>query len=147
VRAGAGLKQEKLLSLAQPLSVEELAALETARAAAGAALPVSGEQQFRPQKKSLVLSRLDVTAAVAAALVKRGVVREESQRIERIAYDDDHAAGELVAAQPHSLNPEQQAAVDAMTASLGEEKFGVTLLHGSRDRGRRRFTCARSTPL
>jgi primosomal protein N' (replication factor Y) len=35
-----------------------------------------------------------------------------------------------VASQPHALNPEQQAAVDAMTATLGETKFGVTLLHG-----------------
>lgn len=129
VRNGAGLKQEKQLSLAQRLTVEELAVLEK-RAPQQARLYRFIEQQFRPQKKSLVLSRLDVTAAVATALVKRGVLREETQRIERIAYDDDHSSGELVASQPHALNPEQQAAVDAVTASLGEAKFGVTLLHG-----------------
>ena len=129
VRNGAGLKQEKQLSLAQRLSVEELAVLEK-KAPQQARLYRFIEQQFRPQKKTLVLSRLDLTAGVAAALVKRGVLREETQRIERIAYDDDHSSGELVASQPHALNPEQQAAVEAMTTSLGEGKFGVTLLHG-----------------
>ena len=129
VRNGAGLKQEKQLLLAQRLSVEELAALEK-KAPQQARLYRFIEQQFRPQKKTLVLSRLDLTAGVVAALVKRGVLREETQRIERIAYDDDHSSGELVASQPHALNPEQQAAVEAMTTSLGEGKFGVTLLHG-----------------
>ncbi len=129
VRRGAGLKQEKLLAVAQKLAPEELAALEK-RAPQQARLYRLLEQQFRPQPKSLVLSRLGQTAAVAAALVKRGVLREETRRIERIAYADDHAAGELVAAQPHVLNVEQQRAVDALDASIAEAKFGVTLLHG-----------------
>ena len=77
-----------------------------------------------------MLARLGVTAAVAGALVKRGVVREETQRIERVAYDDQVEHGELVASQPHALNPEQSAAVSALDAALAAEKFGVTLLHG-----------------
>jgi len=129
VRRGAGLKQEKLLALATRLSPEELAVLER-RAPQQAKLYRFLEQQFRPQAKSLVLSRLGLSAAVAAALVRRGAVREETRRIERIAYADDHAAGELVAAQPHRLNPEQQAAVDAVAANLRRDAFGVTLLHG-----------------
>jgi len=129
VRRGAGLKQEKLLAIAQKLSPEELAAMEK-RAPQQAKLYRFLEQQFRPQAKGLVLARLGQTAAVAAALVKRGVVREETRRIERVAYADDHAHGELVAAQPHLLNEEQQVAVDAMGRTLGAGKFGVTLLHG-----------------
>jgi primosomal protein N' (replication factor Y) len=129
VRNGAGLKQEKLLALEQKLSVEDVAVLEK-RAPQQARLYRFMEQQFRPQKKSLVLTRLDITAAVAAALVKRGVLREDVHRVERIAYADDHSAGELVASQPHALNPEQQAAVDALETGLTEDKFGVTLLHG-----------------
>lgn len=129
VRRGAGLKQEKLLSIAQKLSLEELAALEK-RAPVQAKLYRFLEQQFRPQAKGLVLSRLGATAAVVNSLVKRGVLREESRRIERVAYADDHDAGELVAAQPHLLNAEQQGAVDALTASLAEDKFTVSLLHG-----------------
>lgn len=129
VRRGASIKQEKLLSLARPLPPEELAALEK-RAPQQARLHRFLAQQFRPQPKGLVLARLGQTAAVAAALIKRGVVREEARRIERVAYTDDSSAGELVAAQPHRLNAEQQAAVDALDVALGQEKFGVTLLHG-----------------
>ncbi len=129
VRRGAGLKQEKLLAIARRLPADELAALEK-KAPAQAKLYRFLEQQFRPQPKALVLARLAVTAAVASGLEKRGVLREETRRIERTAYEDDHAAGELVAAQPHRLNEEQQRATDALAASLAENKFGVTLLHG-----------------
>jgi primosomal protein N' (replication factor Y) (superfamily II helicase) len=129
VRRGAGLKQEKLLAIARKLSGEELAALEK-KAPQQAKLYRLLEQQFRPQGKSFVLSRLDQTAAVANALIKRGVIREESRRIERIAYTDEHSSGELVAALPHRLNPEQQAAVDRVAASIGKDAFTVSLLHG-----------------
>jgi primosomal protein N' (replication factor Y) (superfamily II helicase) len=129
VRRGAGLKQEKSLALAQKLTAEEIEVLEK-RAPQQAKLYRFLEQQFRPPLKSLVLSRLGQTAAVVNALVKRGVVREETRRIERIAYADDHAHGELVAAMPHRLNEEQQRAVDACGARVNEKKFSVTLLHG-----------------
>ncbi|MDP3069077.1 MAG: primosomal protein N' [Opitutaceae bacterium] len=129
VRRGAGLKQEKLLAIATKLADDEVAALEK-RAPAQARLYHFLEQQFRPQAKALVLARLGQTAAVVNALVKRGVIREESRRIERIAYADDHAAGELVAAQPHTPNAEQQVAMAALAASIAESKFGVSLLHG-----------------
>lgn len=129
VRHGATVKHEKSLVLAQPLGADELAALEK-RAPQQAKLYRFLSQQFRPQKKSLVLARLGVGAATATALVKRGVLREELRRVERVAYHDDFAHGELVAAQPHALNDEQAAAVAALDATLAENKFGVTLLHG-----------------
>jgi primosomal protein N' (replication factor Y) len=129
VRRGAGLKQEKLLSIARPLTEEERTALEK-RAPQQAKLYRFLEQQFRPQRKSLVLARLGQTAAVANALLTRGVIREELRRIERVAYADDHAEGELVAALPHALNPEQQSAVDALAGNMAADKFSVSLLHG-----------------
>lgn len=129
VRSGMGLKQEKLLSVAQKLTPEELTTLEK-RAPQQAKLYRFLAQQFKPQQKGLVLTRLGQTAAVAAALVKRGVLREETRRVAREAYMDDHAHGELVASQPPRLNDEQAAAVTALGASLAAEKFGVTLLHG-----------------
>jgi primosomal protein N' (replication factor Y) len=129
VRNGAAFKQERLLSVAQKLSPEELALLEK-RAPQQARLYRFLEQQFKPQRKGLVLTRLDQTAAVAAALIKRGVVREETRRVDREAYQDDFAHGELVASQPPQLNDEQRAAVTALEHSLAQEKFGVTLLHG-----------------
>jgi primosomal protein N' (replication factor Y) len=129
VRSAARQKQEKLLAPARRPDAAELAALEK-RAPQQARLLAFLAQQFRPQAKSLVLSRLGLTAAVAAALVKRGLAREETRRVERTAYADDWGAGEPVAAQPHALTAEQQTAADALNATLAEENFGVTLLHG-----------------
>jgi primosomal protein N' (replication factor Y) len=129
VRNGATVKEEKVLALANRLAPGELAVLEK-RAPQQARLYRFLDQQFRPQKKSLVLARLGQTAAVAAALVKRGVLRETLSRVERIAYSDDFAQGELVAAQPHPLNAEQSAAVASLDSALAAEKFGVSLLHG-----------------
>jgi len=129
VRRGMGLKQEKQLALARQLEPDELTTLAK-RAPQQAKLYRFLAQQFRPQPKALVLARLGLGAAAAAALIKRGVVREELRRIDRVAYEDDHAAGELVAAQPHRLNGEQQAAVDAVEAQIAADRFQVTLLHG-----------------
>jgi primosomal protein N' (replication factor Y) len=129
VRRGAAVKQQKLLAVAARLSPDELAGLDK-RAPQQARLYRFVAEQLRPQPKALVLSRLQVSAAVVNALVTRGALREESQRIERVAYADDHDAGELVAAQPHALNVEQQRAFDAIRGSLHEGQFGVSLLHG-----------------
>jgi primosomal protein N'' len=129
VRNEAGLKVEKQLSIAQKLPADEFEKLER-RAPQQAKLYRFLEQQFKPQKKSLVLNRLGITPAVAAALVKRGIVREETKRVERVAYADDWAAGETVAALPPVLNPQQVAAGEALVKSLREQTFGVTLLHG-----------------
>ncbi|HTQ32186.1 MAG TPA: DEAD/DEAH box helicase, partial [Opitutaceae bacterium] len=129
VRRGMGLKQEKFLALARRLSGDELAELAR-RAPQQARLYRLLEQQFRPQKKTLLLGRTGATAAVVAALLKRGLAREEMHRVARVAYADDWAAGELVAAQPHALNPEQAAAVAAVAGDLEAGKFRAHLLHG-----------------
>ena len=129
VRRAAGLKMEKRLVMATRLTDDELAALER-RAPQQAKLYRFTLQQFRPVAKSLVLKRLGVGASSANALIKRGVLREESHRVERIAYADDFSHGELVAALPHALNPEQQSAFDALQVKINENQFGVTLLQG-----------------
>ncbi|MCC5022367.1 MAG: primosomal protein N' [Candidatus Synoicihabitans palmerolidicus] len=129
VRRATALKQEKLLSMGEKLSALELTALER-RAPQQAKLYTFMVQQFRPVAKALVLKRLGVEAASAAPLVKRGAIKEESQRVNRVAYDDDFASGELVAAMPHLLNTEQQAAFDALKVEIDKQEFGVTLLHG-----------------
>lgn len=129
VRNGTSLKQEKLLNLARILAPDELTALEK-RAPQQAKLYRFLAQQFAAQRKSLVLSRLGLTAAVANGLIKRGFVQEESRRVVREAYAEDWAKGELVAAQPPKLNPEQQAAVDHVITQQATGRFGVTLLHG-----------------
>ena len=129
VRRAAALKQEKQLVIGEKLSPEDVVALER-KAPQQAKLYAFLVQQFRPVAKTLVLKRLGVGAASAIALIKRGVVREVSERINRVAYNDDFSAGELVAAMPHILNPEQQAAVDALKTEIDRDAFGVTLLQG-----------------
>ncbi|PTX91129.1 primosomal protein N' [Opitutus sp. ER46] len=129
VRRGAGLKEEKLLALARRLAPDELAELER-RAPQQARLYRFLVEQFRSPPKGLVLARLDLGAAVVNGLIKRGLIREETRRIERVAYSDDRESGELVAAQPHVLNVEQQRAFEALRASVAENKFSVSLLHG-----------------
>ncbi len=129
VRDGARVKQEKYLALARPATAEELAALAK-KAPLQAKLHAFLAQQFRPVKKSLVLSRLDATAAVATALVKRGLVQEELRHVERVAYADNWTGGEVVAAKAPPLNSEQAAAAKSLHASLEQGKFAVHLLHG-----------------
>jgi hypothetical protein len=72
-------------------------------------------------------------------------VREETPRVERVAYTDDFAHGELVAAQPHALNAEQAAAVAALAASLAAENSACRCCTASPARARPRSTCAPST--
>jgi primosomal protein N' (replication factor Y) len=129
VRAGARLKHDKYLALARELTAEEHAALAR-KAPKQAKLYDFLKQQFRPVKKSLVLQRLEATAAVAAALIKHGVVREELHHVERVAYADNWSGGEVVSSQAPELNAEQAAVVASVGASLEKRKFAVHLLNG-----------------
>ena len=129
VRRGAAVKRERLLAVARTLAAADLEAL-AARAPQQARLYRFLAEQVRPQPKGLVLRRLGVGASSVTGLLRAGLLREESRRIERVAYADGHAGGELVAAQPHALNPEQQAAVDQLTRDLGADQFSVSLLLG-----------------
>ena len=129
VRGGTAPRLEKRLAVARVLAADEQAALAR-RAPRQARLHAFLQQQFKPQKKSLVLSRLGLTAAVAAALVKRGLAREETRHLAREGYADDWAHGEVVAAIPPTLNEEQSAVVAAVRASLDRGAFATHLLHG-----------------
>ena len=129
VRDGASIKLEKLLAVARVAGAEELAGLAR-RAPQQARRYDFLRQQFKPVAKSLVLSRLDLTAAVAAALVRRGLVREDARRVEREGFADDWAHGEVVAALPPTLNEEQTTVVAAVRASLERGAFATHLLHG-----------------
>jgi primosomal protein N' (replication factor Y) (superfamily II helicase) len=129
VRGGAKLKQDKYLAIAQVLSPDELEALRK-KAPQQAKLGEFLRQQLRPVKKSLALSRFGLTAAVVSALVKRGLVREELHAVERVAYADQWADGEVVTALPPKLNAEQATVVQSVGASLAAGKFAVHLLRG-----------------
>jgi len=129
VRRGARIREARLLRVVRKVSREELAALAR-KAPAQARLYSFLAGQIRPQPKGLILGRTGASAASVRALVDRGILREDVERVEREGYGDDEGRGELVASQPHLLNAEQAAAVAALAASLAAGKFGVTLLHG-----------------
>ncbi len=129
VRAGAGIKEDKMLMSGIRLGDEELATLEK-RAPQQARVYRFLAQQFKPVKKSLVLSRLDVSVAVVSALVRRGAAKEVAQRVERIAYADDFAAGEKVASLAHALNEDQKVASEALRDRVREGGFKTALPHG-----------------
>jgi primosomal protein N' (replication factor Y) len=129
VRRGMPLKEEKLLVLARRLAPEERALLGR-RAPQQEKLYAFLEHQFQPQPRGLLLGRLGVGPAAAAALVRRGVLREETRRVVREAYREDWGEGERVAAQRLALNPEQAAATAPLLADAAAGGFGVSLLHG-----------------
>lgn len=129
VRQGTSLKQQMLLAVERRLSADEAAELGR-RAPAQARLYAFLAQQFRPQGKGLVLARTRTTAATVRPLVAAGLVREERQRVERVAYADDWSRAEMVASEAPVLNAEQAAATGALAEALGARRFGVTLLHG-----------------
>ena len=129
VRDGARRKTEKYLSLTRTLTAEERTAL-TKQAPQQARLCEFLRQQIHPVKKSLGLARLEDSPAVAAALVKRGLVAEEARPVERVAYADNWTGGEVVTGRPPQLNDEQSVVVDAVAANITRKKFTVHLLHG-----------------
>jgi len=131
VRNGAAIKEEVLLRALEvdETRAEELTALRK-RAAKQATVYEFLARQSHPQSKRLVLERLGVTPAVITGLIKRGLVREERQRVVRHAYADDWGSGEVAAAQPPMLNAEQAAAAAVIEGKCTEGGFGVSLLHG-----------------
>jgi primosomal protein N' (replication factor Y) len=129
VRRGARIKERRFISVARKMSPEEQATLAR-RAPSQHRLYAFLEKQIRPHPKELVLIRTKTSAASARALVERGILNETVSRVERHAYADDLAHGELVASQPHALNTEQGVAVASLERILSARRFGVTLLHG-----------------
>lgn len=129
VRAGVGLKLERNLSLARPLTEEELGKIEQ-RAPQQAKLLRFIGTQFKPVKRALVLSRLGLSGGVVSALIKKGLLLEETKRVEREAYVDDFAAQERVSGEAPVLNQEQRVCANALIADVQADKFSVSLLHG-----------------
>ena len=129
VRQGMSAKIEKYVSLARRLETEELAALEK-KAPKQCEIYVFVAQQLRPQKKSLILQRLSASPAAYAALVQKGVLREEAREVERVAYDDELGQVEYAASQEIVLNEEQLAASRSIAGSMAKGAFAVHLLYG-----------------
>lgn len=128
-RQGMAPKREKHISLETKLSDEELAALKR-RAPKQAALYEFVSQQFKAQKKGLLLKRLSLSAATCDALVKKGVLKEAQHLTERVAYEDELSRSEFVEEAAIELNEEQAVVASNLRKSLEEGGFETRLLHG-----------------
>ncbi len=129
VRQGMSPKRDKYVSLGERLSVEDLAALER-RAPKQKILYDFIAQQFKAQKKSLVLERLNLSAATYNSLLQKGLIKEESRIAERTAYQDDIGEAEFVDEKPLVLNEEQDIAAKSLKATMDKGGFATRLLHG-----------------
>lgn len=129
VRAGVGIKEERLLSLVTKLDEPSFEKLST-RAPQQARLYTFLTQQLGPVSKTLALARTKVTAASLKPLIAKGLVKEERRRVERVAYAEDFAEGAHVASTPPTLTEEQAQVVSEISLRLDTQSFGVSLLHG-----------------
>ncbi|MBC9868284.1 MAG: primosomal protein N' [Opitutae bacterium] len=129
VRKGMGRKLEKRLVLAGKFSSEAWEVLRKRAPQQALAYQFLGDQ-VKPLKKSLVAKRLKVSLSVLDGLVKKGLIREVLEAIERVAYADEFGDAEQAENQEFQLTEEQKRCVDSIGLSLRDGKFKVHLLHG-----------------
>lgn len=129
LRQGMSAKVEKYASVSLQLEQDKLVAL-------GRKAPKQHDlyqfiaQQIRPQKKSLLLNRMDASPAAYAGLLKKGLIKEEVRKVERVAYADELGDVEYASSQKIVLNEEQVVASDSISKSLKKGVFKTHLLHG-----------------
>ena len=128
-RQGKSSKKEKYAKLAKQLDSDELAKLES-RAPKQHALYQFIAQQFLPQKKATLLSRIGATASAYKALLTKGFIEEESRISKRVAYEDELAEAEFVEEKRIVLNEEQRQAVESISNSMSKQAFAVHLVQG-----------------
>ncbi len=69
-------------------------------------------------------------ASTLEALVEKGLLAESKRTLNRISYEDEFSTAELVSALDHTLNDEQQCALDNISKLLDEKKYATHLLYG-----------------
>tara|TARA_B100001123_G_C15339414_1_gene1034153 strand:+ start:4441 stop:6681 length:2241 start_codon:yes stop_codon:yes gene_type:complete len=129
VRKGMGQKLEKQVMLAGKFSKDDFETLNK-RARKQALTYQFLRDQVKPLKKSLVEKRLKISSSVLNGLIEKGLVKEVSEVVERLAYDDDFSEVEEIDDQSFQLTMEQERCVQSVRKSLGTNRFHVHLLHG-----------------
>ncbi|MDE0769262.1 MAG: primosomal protein N' [Opitutaceae bacterium] len=129
IRQGMSAKRDKYVSAGEKPSQEDLDALER-RAPKQKVMYDFICQQFKPQKKSLILDRLNLSAATYNGLLQKGFIVEESRIAERIAYQDDIGKAEFADETEIVLNEEQKVVVESLRATMDKGGFATRLLHG-----------------
>jgi len=129
IRQGMLPKRNKYVSVGEKPSLEDLEAL-ACRAPKQKALYDFICQQFKPQKKSLILERLNLSGATYNGLLGKGFIREESRIAQRIAYQDDIGKAEFADEELIVLNEEQKVVAKSLRETMDKCGFATHLLHG-----------------
>jgi primosomal protein N' (replication factor Y) len=131
VRKGMRLQQRKGLSLGKNLEAPELETLRK-RAPQQAKLYqfVAGQRHLGVVPRAKALSRLQVAASSADALVAKGFLKEVMLSERREAYDDELAHSDQVAQKKFALTDEQELAANTLIEALHTGEFSRFLLHG-----------------
>ena len=129
IRQGMSAKRDKYVSIVKKLGREE-------RETLGRRAPKQRDlydfvlQQIKPQKKSLILNRLKLSAATYNGLLEKGFIHEESRVAERVAYEDEIGEIEFAAEEKFQLNDEQVAVTESLRATLSKGGFATHLVQG-----------------
>tara|TARA_B100000212_G_scaffold340218_1_gene320254 strand:+ start:7639 stop:9924 length:2286 start_codon:yes stop_codon:yes gene_type:complete len=129
IRQGMSAKRDKYVSVGKKLGQEELETLGR-RAPKQRDLYDFVLQQIKPQKKSLLLNRLKLSAATYNGLLEKGFIHEESRVAERVAYEDEIGEIEFAVEEKFTLNDEQVAVTKSLRATLSKGGFATHLVQG-----------------
>lgn len=129
IRQGMTAKRDKFVSIGNSPSEEELEVLGR-RAPKQRDLYEFVLQQIKPQKKSLILNRLKLSATTYNGLLAKGFIQEESRVAERVAYEDEIGDIEFAVEERFKLNGEQLAVTGSLRATLSKGGFATHLVQG-----------------
>lgn len=129
IRQGMSAKRDKYVSVGKKLGEVELEMLGR-RAPKQRDLYDFVLQQIKPQKKSLILNRLKLSAATYKGLLEKGFIHEESRVAERVAYEDEIGEIEFAVEEKFTLNDEQVAVTESLRATLSKGGFATHLVQG-----------------
>ncbi len=129
IRQGMSAKRDKYVTVGIKPSKEELEALGR-RAPKQRDLYEFVLQQIKPQKKSLILNRLKLSAATYNGLLGKGFIQEESRVADRTAYEDEIGKIEFAEEERFELNDEQLAVTESLKGTLSMGGFATHLVQG-----------------
>lgn len=129
VRDGAKEKTRRLIEINREILEKDATAL-VSRAPKQGELLAFLRKQRNPAPREATLQALGIGAGACDGLVEKGLILENREKVNRVAYDDDFATGEKVAREAPKLTDEQTTAAEELRACVRSKKFAVRLLQG-----------------
>ena len=129
VRAGKSALEAKEIILARRPSLDELSKMQ-AKAPRQFKILKFMEGFGAPILKTALLKSCDVSSQAVDALVKKGMLVQRDKEIGRKAYDDELSKSDCEVAVEHSLNSEQEEALESICGDIDSSEFKTRLLYG-----------------